>query len=152
MSQVNAVPSASSTPTSNFQSILNAALEGYEKKAKERLLTHPLAAQLQSCDSPAEVLSVWLIPTVNVLYAFSATLGKGARLVFSPANVIFAGIGVLLLVSILLNFLLLFVVTPNARRPRMWMRAKMCSSTSSGGSRTSFGDSNRIRKCGQLRR
>ncbi|KAH9969668.1 hypothetical protein BC827DRAFT_22708 [Russula dissimulans] len=119
MSQVNAVSSASSTPTSNFQSILNAALEGYEKRTKERLLTHPLAAQLQLCNSPAEVLSVleallqqfdqrrrsderlrnWLIPTVNVLYTFSATLGKGARLVFSPASVMFTGIGVLLLAA-----------------------------------------------------
>jgi thiamine kinase-like enzyme len=101
MSQVtNAVSSTSSTP-SDFQSILNAALERYEKKTKKKLLTHPLAAQLQSCDSPAEVLSVleallqqfdqrrrsderlrnWLIPTVNVLYAFSATVGKGVGLV-----------------------------------------------------------------------
>ncbi|KAI9433551.1 hypothetical protein H4582DRAFT_987135, partial [Lactarius indigo] len=46
-----------------------------------------------------ERLTKWLNPTVNVLYAFSATLGEGVGLVFSPARVIFAGIGVLLLAS-----------------------------------------------------
>jgi len=99
MSQVFSSPSTSTS--SNFQSIFNAALEGYEKKTKKKLLTHPLAIQLQSCTSPEEVLSVlqdllqqfdqgrssndrlrsWLNPTVNVLYAFSATLSEGVGLV-----------------------------------------------------------------------
>ncbi|KAH9969705.1 hypothetical protein BC827DRAFT_25282 [Russula dissimulans] len=119
MSQVLSIPSTSASTPSNFQSVLNAALEKYENKTKNKLLTHPLAARLQSCNSPAEILSVleglvrqfdqrrasndklqsWLNPTVNVLYAFSATLGAGVGLVFSPANVIFAGIGVLLLAA-----------------------------------------------------
>ncbi|KAH8983358.1 hypothetical protein EDB92DRAFT_1578746 [Lactarius akahatsu] len=38
----------------------------------------------------------WLDPTVNALYAFSATLGNGVGLIFPPSNVVFAGIGVLL--------------------------------------------------------
>ena len=62
---------------------------------------HPLAAQLQACDSPSAVIAVlqqqvqeldpstgndnkltkWLDPTVNVLYALSATLGEGVGLV-----------------------------------------------------------------------
>ena len=87
--------------SSSFQSVLNAALDAYEKKTKNKLLTHPLAARLQSCDSPTAVLSVlqdliqqfdrrrrsderltnWLNPTVNVLYAFSSTLGQGVGLV-----------------------------------------------------------------------
>ena len=94
-------PIASSSPSSNFQLVLSAALEAYENKTKSKLLTHPLAAQLQSCDSPAAILSVlqdliqqfdrrhrsderltnWLRPTVNVLYAFSATIGQGVGLV-----------------------------------------------------------------------
>ena len=89
--------------SSNFLSIFNAALEAYEKTTKDKLLTHPLAAQLQSCESPAAILSVlknivqqsdqssssdqrlrnWLDPTVNVLYTFSATLGGGVGLVTS---------------------------------------------------------------------
>jgi hypothetical protein len=66
-------------------------------------------------------LTKWLNPTVNVLYALSATLGEGVGLVrlgtstclhstlificqvISPAKVIFAGVGVLLLVRILLS-------------------------------------------------
>ena len=99
MSQTYAHPSASSS--SNFQSVLDAALEVYEKKTKTKLLDHPLAAQLQSCDSPTAVLFVlqdliqqfdrrrssderlssWLGPTISVLYTFSSTIGQGAGIV-----------------------------------------------------------------------
>ena len=87
--------------SSNFQLIFNNALKAYEKQTKRDLLAHPLAAELQSCDSPASILAVlqqqvqdfnrsrtgnerltnWLDPTVNVLYAFSGTLGEGVSLV-----------------------------------------------------------------------
>ena len=90
-----------SSSSSNFQSIFNASLQAYDDKTKNKLLDHPLATQLQSCDSPNAVLSVlqdliqqfdqrrtgnerlknWLNPTVNVLYTFSATLGEGVGLV-----------------------------------------------------------------------
>src|SRR6266849_8221833 len=89
-------PSSSSSSSPNSQSILNAALEVYEKKTNNKLLTHPLATQLQSCDTPAAILSVlqdliqqfdrrrrkderlanWLKPTVNVIYAFSTILAQ----------------------------------------------------------------------------
>jgi len=128
-------PTASSS--FNFQFVFDNALKAYQKRTKNDLLVHPLAAQLQACDSPTAILSLlhqqvqelnqsresderlskWLDPTVNVLYAFSATLGEGVGLVcylitrlifpltclfqvFSPARTIFAGIGVLLLVRI----------------------------------------------------
>ncbi|KAI0295152.1 hypothetical protein B0F90DRAFT_1206094 [Multifurca ochricompacta] len=107
------------TSCSNFQSVFNAALKAYEKQTKKDLLAHPLAAQLQACKSPGAILEVlhekvqefdqsqnederlarWLNPTVNVLCAFSAALGEGVGLVFSPAKVIFAGVGVLLLAA-----------------------------------------------------
>ncbi|KAF8258024.1 hypothetical protein EI94DRAFT_1207398 [Lactarius quietus] len=110
---------SSSASISNFQAIFNAALKAYEKKTKKDLLAHPLAAQLQACNSPSDILAVlqdkvnefdqsrsaderlskWLNPTINVLYSFSATIGAGVALVFSPASVIFSGIGVLLLVA-----------------------------------------------------
>lgn len=90
-----------SASSSNFRSVFNTALEAYEKKTKSRLLTHPLAARLQSCNSPAAILSVlqdmiqqfdphrrsdqrlttWLNPTITVIYAFSAILGQGLILV-----------------------------------------------------------------------
>jgi hypothetical protein len=47
------IPSPMASSSSNFQSIFNSALETYEKTTKNKLLTHPLATQLQSCDSPA---------------------------------------------------------------------------------------------------
>ncbi len=87
--------------SSRFQAIFNAALKLYEKQTKKDLIAHPLASQLQTCDSPTAILSVlqekarefdrarsgderltkWLNPTVNVLYAFSAALGEGVGLV-----------------------------------------------------------------------
>jgi hypothetical protein len=98
MLQTQPIASCSS---SNFQSLFNAALKEYEKKTKKDLLAHPLAAKLQSCYSITAILTTlqdqveqfdqrrrgderltkWLNPTVNVLYAFSATLGEGVGLV-----------------------------------------------------------------------
>jgi hypothetical protein len=98
MSQAHPIASSSS---SNFQSVFNSALDSYEKTTKCKLLSHPLATQLQSCDSPTAILSVlqdliqqfdhrrssderltnWLNPTVNVLYAFSGFIGQGVGLV-----------------------------------------------------------------------
>ncbi|SRR6266404_4929194 len=85
----------------NFGTIFTAALKDYQKQTKRDISSHPLAAQLQSCDSPSAVLAVlraqarafnqaqntddkfikWLDPTINVLYALSATLGNGVGLV-----------------------------------------------------------------------
>jgi hypothetical protein len=92
---------STSTSHSNFVSIFNAALDTYKHKTKKDLASHPLLPSLQSCDSPEAVLTVlreqipalsksnngddgltkWVIPTVNVVYAFSATLGQGVGLV-----------------------------------------------------------------------
>ncbi|KAH9029581.1 hypothetical protein EDB85DRAFT_2275987 [Lactarius pseudohatsudake] len=115
MSQTTSTAAASS----RFQLIFNAALKSYQKQTKRDLIAHPLASQLQSCDSTSAILAVlqdqvqefdqahsgderltkWLIPIVNVLYAFSAAVSEGVGLAFSPAKVIFAGIGVLLLAA-----------------------------------------------------
>ena len=98
---ISHAPMASSSSSSNFQSIFNASLQAYENQTKNKLVDHPLAAQLQSCNSPNAVLAVlqglaqqldqsntsderlrnWLDPTVNALYKFSATLGGGVSLV-----------------------------------------------------------------------
>ncbi|KAH9046542.1 hypothetical protein EDB84DRAFT_1466190 [Lactarius hengduanensis] len=113
--------SSSSSSSSNFQTIFGAALNAYKEKTGIDPLTHPLAAQLQSCNSPSNVLAVLrdqankldqsrthdggllnrLKPTINVLCAFSATLGEGVSVVpvFSPAKVIFTSVGVLLLTA-----------------------------------------------------
>ncbi|KAH8979464.1 hypothetical protein EDB86DRAFT_2985268 [Lactarius hatsudake] len=116
-------PVTAISPASNFQLIFSTALKAYEKRTKTDLLVHPLASQLQACSSPGSILALlrdqaddlaqarrsderltkWLNPTVNVLLAFSATLGEGVSLVFSPAKVIFAGAGVLLLVCLSLS-------------------------------------------------
>jgi hypothetical protein len=100
-SQPGHVPPHAAVPSHNFQLLFNNALKVYEKRTKNDLLAHPLAAQLQTCNSPATILAVlhqqiqhlnqsrsadekwtrWLDPTVNVLYALSGTLGEGVGLV-----------------------------------------------------------------------
>ena len=89
---------------STFRSIFHAASKEYRKKTGQDLRTHPLAAELDHCDSPDatseilqnqanalddagksdQTLMVWLNPTVNVLYMLSATLGEGVGLVSRP--------------------------------------------------------------------
>jgi hypothetical protein len=86
---------------SNFQLIINNALDKYKKCTKNDLLTHPLAVQLQSCNSASAILAVlqqqveeldqsrssderwsrWLDPTVNILNALSSTVAAGVGLV-----------------------------------------------------------------------
>jgi hypothetical protein len=86
----------STASSSNFQLILNNALKAYKKRTKKDLLAHPLATQLESCNSPSAILALlqqqvlgadrsrssddrwtkWLDPTVNVLFALTATLGE----------------------------------------------------------------------------
>ena len=93
--------SSFSISSSNFQLIINNALDAYKKRTKNDLLANPLAAKLQSCNTPSAILEVlqqqiqgldqsqssddrwtrWLNPTVNVLFALSATLGEGVGLV-----------------------------------------------------------------------
>ena len=99
MSTLPANPTPSSS--SNFQAIFSAAVKAYEKRTKKDLLLHPLASQLQACNSPESILAIlqgqvgdldkaqerderltkWLNPTVNVLLTFSATISAGVSLV-----------------------------------------------------------------------
>jgi hypothetical protein len=54
--------------------------------------------------------------------------------IFSPGKVIFAGVGVLLLVRIYLNIIALAIVTPiSLRQPRVFRKAKILSLTSFNG-------------------
>lgn len=88
--------SSTSTSESNFASFFNAALDTYKRKTKKDLASHPLLPRLQSCNSPEAILTVlheeipfnqsengdnrltdWVMPTVKVLLAFSATVGQG---------------------------------------------------------------------------
>ena len=92
---------STSTSHSDFLLFFDAALEAYKYKTKKDLTSHPLLPRLESCDSPEDILTVlrdqipeigesknaddgltkWVTPTVNVLYAFSDTLGQGIGLV-----------------------------------------------------------------------
>ena len=85
--------SASNTAStsSNFEVLFSAALEKYTKQTGKDLRNHPLASEINSCDSPDSTLHLfqeqakafdefrrgdtklfkWLKPVVNVLHALS---------------------------------------------------------------------------------
>jgi len=90
------LPSSSSSH-SNLDAIFDAALRTYKKQTGKDITAHPLATELQSCNSPDAILALLrrqlptldqsqsgdktftkcLIPTVNVLHTLSKMLGKG---------------------------------------------------------------------------
>jgi hypothetical protein len=103
---------------------------------------------LTTSKNDAESITKWLTPTIHVLCAFSSAIAQGVGLVsiglftssgsmvscmlcfqvFPPANVISAGIGVLLSVSTCLFPSRYAIVTPKPfRRPKMSKPAKKYS-------------------------
>ena len=94
-------PTAPNSSSSNLPAIFEASLKEYEKKTEKSLVTHPLMAQLQACDSPAATLKLlrsqaaqvqqttsaddklikWLGPIVNVLSASSSVISAAVGLV-----------------------------------------------------------------------
>ena len=134
---------AAASSSSNFQLIIKEALDTYKTRTKKDLREHPLADQLQTCESPRDILTIlqqqaqqteqsrstdgrwtkWLAPTVKVLHFFVKVLGAAGgpvclrictsleicSLIFMcqvlpSSNLIFAGIGELLSVCILIDF------------------------------------------------
>ena len=102
---------STSTSSSNFEDIFSDALKTYKKQTKKDIASHPLATQIKSCDSSSAIIAIlrtqvqnfdqssqgaderwtkWLDPTVNVLFAFSATLGHGVGVVSSPSSCFFS--------------------------------------------------------------
>ena len=87
--------------TRNYQVMFDNALKTYKDKTGKDLALDPLLRQLESCNSPDAVLDLlrkqipgfnqsgssherpmkWLDPTVNVLCAFSSTIGGAVSLV-----------------------------------------------------------------------
>ena len=92
-------PNSESKPLSNpnYQHIFSVALESYKKRTGNDLTSNPLLPRLETCNSPdaviallqeqipgfdqsrsdnnSERMSSWLNPTVNVIVAFSGSIG-----------------------------------------------------------------------------
>ena len=95
--------SSSQTPesSSQFKSILDAALGEYKSRTGKDLTSNSLAKEIQGCESAEAVLVIiqreamtfdkfrdgdkrlmkWIGPSVDVLYTISATLGQGVGMV-----------------------------------------------------------------------
>ena len=94
-------PGPETTSPSDINRIFEKALKSYKKKTKKNLKDHDLFKQLENCDSPSAILDKfqatqfgdpsqtggddrlkrWLVPTLDVLCAFSDTLGGSVSLV-----------------------------------------------------------------------
>ena len=94
-----------STPPSDLNSILEAALNEYKKTTGGGLLEHPLAEEVKECDSIGAISAIlqcqargfqqfkdgnqrimkWIDPMVDALSTFSETLG-GAASIVRPGN------------------------------------------------------------------
>jgi hypothetical protein len=103
MSQTRPNSESKELSNSNYQQIFSVALESYKKRTGNDLTSNPLLPRLETCNSPDAViallreqipgfdqsrsdndperLSNWLNPTVNVIVAFSETIGKSVGLV-----------------------------------------------------------------------
>jgi hypothetical protein len=97
MSQSRPNSESKALSDSNYQHIFSVALESYKKRTGNDLTSNPLLPRLETCNSPdaviallreqipgfdqsrsdndSERLSNWLNPTVNVIAAFSGTIG-----------------------------------------------------------------------------
>ncbi|KAH9012794.1 hypothetical protein EDB84DRAFT_923055 [Lactarius hengduanensis] len=102
--------------SSQFESIINAALNKFKEKTGKNLLDDWLAKELQSCNSVEAVMDIiqgqaeafdkfqnggsklmkWIRSSVHVLYTISAALGDGVGVAIPSAKAVFTGIGVLL--------------------------------------------------------
>ena len=94
-------PRPETTSSFDMEHTLDTALKLYKKKTKNNLKDHDLFKELEGCDSPGDILAKfqatqfddpsqtesddrlkrWIIPTLNVLCAFSDTLDEGVSLV-----------------------------------------------------------------------
>ena len=104
-----ATPTASSSYSDKLHRTFADSLKEYENRTDENLLTHPLMAQLQGCNYPADILVVlrsrvphpeqttsaheklikWLDPIVNVLSATSPVISAACVGLVNPIQVIF---------------------------------------------------------------
>jgi hypothetical protein len=104
--RLDSFPNASSKALSNFQLVLNSALEAYAKKPISKDLARSLTTKIESCNSPDDIIIVlndlirqidrrrsrdkrltnWLGPTVKVLHVFSAALGEVGLVSFNSLS------------------------------------------------------------------
>jgi hypothetical protein len=98
MSQTRPNSESKALSNSNYQHIFSVAVESYRKRTGNDLTSNPLLPRLEPCRSPDAVIALlreqipgfdqsrndndserllnWLKPTVNVIVAFSGTIGE----------------------------------------------------------------------------
>jgi hypothetical protein len=90
-----------SQPSSSFQTLFNSALKNYENQTGTRLIDHPLAKQLEACDSVDSITAI-LQEQAQIFRKFKGDDGKlmkslkcsvGVLYMLSVSTVLGEGIG-----------------------------------------------------------
>ena len=103
MSQTHPNSESKALSNSNYLHIFSATLESYKKRTGNDLTSNPLLSSFETCNSPDAVIALlreqipgydqsqsnndserlpnWLVPTVNVIVAFSKTIGGSVGVV-----------------------------------------------------------------------
>jgi hypothetical protein len=76
------------SPLSFFQSLYNAALQDYENETGTKLVEHPLAKQLETCDS-AESITIVLQEQAQKFCKFRGNDGKIMTFLKSSVDVLY---------------------------------------------------------------
>ena len=74
--------------TSSFQGIFNAALQDYQNQTGNNLIDHPLAKQLESCDS-ADSITAILQEQAQIFRDFREDDGKFMKSLKCSVNVLY---------------------------------------------------------------
>ena len=78
----------SSSSSSSFQGLFNAALQDYENQTKTKLDQHPLANKLEACDSVDSIVAI-LQEQAQIFGGFRGDDGKTMRSLRSSVDVLY---------------------------------------------------------------
>jgi hypothetical protein len=89
MSSISDMSQSSSSSTGTFQALFNAALQDYEDKTGTSLIDHPIAKQLETCESVSSITSVLQEQAQN-FREFRENDGKLMKALNSSVDVLYA--------------------------------------------------------------
>ena len=78
----------SSSSSSSFQGLFNAALQDYENQTKTKLVQHPLAKKLEACDSVDSITAI-LQEQAQIFGGFRGDDGKIMKSLRSSVDVLY---------------------------------------------------------------
>ena len=88
ISSISDMSQPSSSASSSFQGLFNAAFQDYENQTKTKLVQHPLAKKLEACDSVDSITAI-LQEQAQIFRGFRGDHGKIMKSLRSSVNVLY---------------------------------------------------------------